>query len=311
MLGGLIGGALIGRAVAQHNQPQPMTNAAPAPLTVTTPSGKRIHHLQTGYVAVKRRHRDYRGPDGTGIPAILADLYWTEWMPISAWIIEHPEGLIVIDTGESLRAVNDPTYFNCDPGTNFVYRSLLRFAMQPGDDLVSQMQQLGMRPDDVRWVIQTHLHSDHMGGLVAFDKSEIILSDKDYPTSTGALPCRYEPWLAPTFTRFDTGSLPGFEQIMQVTKAGDVVIVPTPGHSEGHQSVILLDGELSYFFAGDASFTEKQMLAGGTAGIAAQPALMRESLAAIRTFAQSQPTIYLPSHDSDLRMRLQQRRVQL
>lgn len=306
--GGVVGGALTYWSGSQNAAPHPLVNATSLlPLTVTTSGGMHIHHIQTGYVAVKRAHRSYEGRDGTGIAAIITDRGWTQWMPISAWVIEHPEGVIVIDTGETSRVISDIDYFNCDPGTNFVYTSFLRFALQPDDEILPQMQQLGIKSAEVRWVVQTHLHSDHMGGLPGFKDSEIIVSELDYSASTGPLPCRYPEWLSPTFSRFDDGSFPGFEHVMQLTRAADVFIVPTPGHSPGHQSVMLVEEDVTYFFAGDASFDECQMLSGGTAGIASQPAVMRQSLSAIRTYAQSTPTIYLPSHDHESRDRLQNR----
>lgn len=279
------------------------------PYTIVTSGGIRIHHLQTGMVSVKQAHRQYRGIDGTGLLAIAADPRWTEWMPITAWVIEHPEGIIVIDTGENYRAVSDPNYFNCDPGTNFFYRSFLRLTLTPQDEIGAQLQRLGLATNDVRWVIQTHLHGDHMGGLNYFPKSQVIVSPLDYPASMGTLPCNYPTWLSPSFTRFEGHSVAGFTHTMPLTRQGDVLIVPTPGHTAGHQSVILIDHAASYFFAGDTSFNEEQLKTGGTAGIAANPGQMRRTLSSIRAYTQAHPTIYLPSHDHDLRQRLQQRQT--
>ncbi len=313
--GSAVGGVATGSALnfwnrSQNASPNPLVATEPQPpLTVSTPGGLRIHHLQTGYVAVKASHRSYDGRDGGGILAIVADRTWTDWMPVSVWVIEHPEGVILVDTGETFRAIRDSDYHNCDPGTNFFYRSFLRFAMHPEDELLPQLQRIGIRPSDVRWVVQTHLHGDHMGGLRDVADAEVIVSEVDYPAAIGTLPCRYPADFAPTFARFADGSLPGFARVMSLTRAQDVFIVPTPGHSEGHQSVVLVDDGVSYFFAGDASFDEQQMLAGGTAGIAAQPAAMRSSLDAIHTYAVSTPTVYLPSHDPALRERLANRSV--
>ncbi|GAB4528266.1 MAG: N-acyl homoserine lactonase QqlR [Anaerolineae bacterium] len=305
-------GALVGGGVTnywhstQDAAPLPPLDAYPTPaLSVTTPGGLRIHHLQTGYVAVKSAHRSYNGADGTGLLALAADRTWTEWMPITAWVIEHPEGVIVVDTGETSRALTDENYFACDPGTKFFYSSFLRFALTPEDEIGPQLAQLGIKPDDVRWVVQTHLHGDHVGGLATFPKSQIIVSDADYPDSIGTLPCHYPDWMNPTFSRFTSGALTGFPNVMSLTGADNVFIVPTPGHTVGHQSVVLVENDLTYFFAGDTSFDQAQMLAGGTAGIAQEPANMRRTAEAIRTYAQAHPTVYLPSHDPELRTRLQ------
>ena len=72
-----------------------------------------IHALQTGTVAVKRTHRKLIGPPFTRLFSILLDWRYTEPLPIYAWAIEHPEGIIVVDTGEAA-AVMEPDYFETD-----------------------------------------------------------------------------------------------------------------------------------------------------------------------------------------------------
>lgn len=312
---GIVGAAAGGFGISQLNNwwsgtqagaPAPLINGISVPpVSLTTASGIRVHNIQTGYVAVKAAHRSYSGDDGGGIPAILTDPTWTEWLPINTWVIEHPEGVIVVDTGEDSRAVSDKGFFNCDPATAFIYQSFLRFSLSPDDEIGAQLRGLGIPPEEVRWVVQTHLHSDHMGGLKHFPNAEIIVSPKDYPVSNGALTCHYPDWMEPrliTFTPDD--ALPGFAESLRLTDAGDVVIVPTPGHSAGHQSVLLLDDALTYFFAGDVSFSEAQMLENGMAGIALDPAAARTTLATVQTYARATPTVYLPTHDAESRARL-------
>lgn len=307
--GALIGGGITERVTShwytgQLAAPQPTLSGRHVdPVTHVTASGLRVHNIQTGFVAVKSVHRQYSGVDGTGLLAIAADRVWTEWLPIHAWVIEHPEGVIVIDTGETSR-VQDDAYFNCDPATSLVYRSILRFAVAPEDEIQVQLRELGIAPADVRWVIQTHLHSDHAGGLDQFPRSEVIVSPLDYPNAMGALTCRYPADFSPTLIRFTPDAVDGFPQTHRLTRAGNVLIVPTPGHSNGHQSVILRDDDVSYCFAGDLAFDQTQLLENAVAGIASQPATARQSLLALRTYAASHPTVFLPSHDPESRSRL-------
>lgn len=282
----------------------PREGVAAAPLTVTTSSGMKVHHIQTGFVAVKRAHRSYDGRDGSGILAIVGDPNWTEWMPITVWVIEHPEGVILVDTGE-VPEVNDPDYFACDPMSGFVYNSFLRFSVTREEVIDHQLNRLGINMNEVRWIVQTHLHGDHVHGLKFFPQAEVFTSALDYPTSQGFTRCLYPDGQETTLVTFNEDDIAGFRSSYSVTQAGDVIIVPTPGHSEGHQSVILRDGDVHYFFAGDTSFDEAQMLTDGIAGIAISPVSSRETTANIRAYAQANPTIYLPSHDPETRDRLE------
>ncbi|MEM9953040.1 MAG: N-acyl homoserine lactonase family protein [Chloroflexota bacterium] len=306
-IGTLIGGVGAGSVInhwntSQNNSPMvPLEGLQVAPATLTTASGIKIHHIQTGWVAVKRSHRAYDGIDGMGILAIATDKFWTEWLPITAWAIENPEGVIVIDTGETAR-VYQPDYYQA--GDAVFYGSFLRFAVTPEDEIGAQLTTLGIPPDEVRWVVQTHLHGDHMGGMHAFPNAEFIISAQDYPMSVGALPYHYPDWLNPTFTTFTGEPLAGFDGSYALTDAGDVLIVSTAGHSNGHQSVILRDGDLSFFFAGDATFDEQQLQDVITAGIVANPTESRTTTQRIQDYVRSTDTIYLPSHDHNTRSRL-------
>ena len=65
----------------------------------------RIHAIQTGTVQVKEAQR---AGSGSGVPRFLntlRDPTWTTPLPIYCWIVEHPEGLIVVDTGETSRVM--------------------------------------------------------------------------------------------------------------------------------------------------------------------------------------------------------------
>ena len=306
IIGAFGGGWLTDRAAqTQLGAPMlPLPNVVQVPpLTVTTASGVRIYAIQTGFVAVKNAHRRLVGLESARLLSIAADTTWTNWMPIHAWVIRHPEGVIVVDTGETSR-INELDYTNCDPITGWVYRNNLRFAVTPADEIGAQLAALDIDAADVRYVVQTHLHSDHSGGLAAFPNATFYVPSADYPASMGTLPCHYPANFAPRFAEFSAQSLPGIEQGFRLTSDSDVLIIPTHGHSMGHQSVLLRDGERDYLFAGDTSFDEAQLREGSVGGIVADVGLARTTLANLQTYVRECPTIYLPTHDPDSRRRL-------
>src|SRR5258708_33809053 len=64
----------------------------------------RIHVIQTGTVAIKQQQVHGIGHGFQRRLNTLLDSRWTEPLPISVWVIHHPEGVISVDTGETARA---------------------------------------------------------------------------------------------------------------------------------------------------------------------------------------------------------------
>jgi len=271
----------------------------------------RIHVIQTGTVAIKQIQRQGR-TSGNPVVNILSDPTWTEPLPIYAFVIEHPEGLIVVDTGETAR-VAEPGYF---PWWHPYYRFALREWVQPEEEIGPQMRALGFDPNDVRWVLLTHLHTDHAGGLAHFPNAEHLLARREYENDTGALgllrgflPNRWPRWFHPTLIDMQPEPLGPFPSSYRVTQADDVHFVPTPGHTPGHLSVVVTTADVTYVLAGDASYTQELMLQEQIDGVSNDRTTARRTLAQIHAFCRATPTVYLPAHDPDTPDRLANRQL--
>lgn len=270
----------------------------------------RIHAIQTGTVAVKARQREGSGPGPLRLVNTLRDGRWTEPLPILAWVVEHPEGLVVVDTGETARTA-EKGYF---PSWHPYFRLGVRERVAPDEEIGPQLQRLGLAAADVRWVVLTHLHTDHAGGLAHFPDSEILVSRTELRQASGALgrargylPNRWPRWFSPTPVDLDDGALGPIRGTRRLTAAGDVTLLATPGHTPGHMSVAVDLPDRLVLLAGDASYTQGLMLDGIADGVTNDARTARRTLAAIRALAQSRPTIYLPSHDPDSPRRLAER----
>jgi glyoxylase-like metal-dependent hydrolase (beta-lactamase superfamily II) len=265
-----------------------------------------IHAIQTGTVVIRPNQRQGKGTGFMRLINTLSDRRWTEPLPIYVWVIEHSEGVIVIDTGETARAMM-PGYF---PGWHPYFKHVA-LQVSPEQEIGSQLQTRGIQPNDVRWVILTHLHTDHAGGLHHFPKSEILVMHRAFELATGFagqtrgfLPHRWPSWFAPKLIDLAPQSFGVFPNSYIVTKAGDVAIVPTSGHTDAHISVILQESEVAYFFAGDTSYTQQLMLDQQIDGVAINAQEARQTLQRIYQFVQATPTVYLPTHDPKSRERL-------
>ena len=259
----------------------------------------KIHALLCGTIRVKHRHRAAPGTFSAArrFLDILRDDQWTDPVPIWAWAIEHPEGLLVVDTGEIAPA--------CEAGFHhWTNRPIFRRSFRPEvareDEIGPRLKRLGHDPREVRRVVLTHLHFDHSDGVGHFPNAEILVSDREIAYHRG-LPkgANLHQWpkdTKPTPIDFPDGPYGPFPRSRVLTEAGDVVLVPTPGHTPGHLSVIVREwdetgAERAVFLAGDATFELAQLDGETIPGVNASTAATQATVEKIRAFARDEPPV--------------------
>lgn len=223
-------------------------------------------------------------------------------------MIEHPEGLIVVDTGDTAKTT-EPGYF---PRWHPYYRYGVKMDVRPEQEIGQQIRKLGFEPSDIKKVILTHFHTDHAGGLHHFPDSQILVDAQEYRRASGVmgrlrgyLPHRWPEWFDPRMIPFEPVAVGPFKQSYRVTQSGDVIVVPTPGHTPNHISVIVKGAELDYFLAGDTSYTQQLLLDGIVDGVSPNEEISLNTIRRITEYGQNHPTVYLPSHDPESEKRLE------
>ena len=263
----------------------------------------KIHAFSTGEVSVKTKFRDRTK---TGIFAqldFIFDIKYTEWMPIWVWVIEHPEGIFVIDTGENAN-INDANYFKSSGWfANWFNRTMFKFNVSSEQEIDAQLATLGIRPEDVKALLITHLHLDHIDGLRHFPKTPIIVHQREWEKPYGDLPKLYPDWFAPELVALDE-TYDCFDQAHYLTASGDLVAIHTPGHTNEHISYLLKTDQGDILFAGDICYNQGQMLNSHFAGVDVSSGKSSNTYKKIRTLAGSSNLVFRPSHDCDSGKRL-------
>ena len=159
----------------------------------------KIHCITTGWVQIKIHHqlaRFFKRP--LRVLDVLTDRKWSPHLPIGCWLIEHPEGLIMVDTGESSRA-NDQGY---QPWWHPFMQFCERRGVKPEEEVGALLKAKGFDPLAVKWVVMTHMHGDHAGGIPNFPNSTFILSETEAAAIhahdavfNGYLKMHYPEWL--------------------------------------------------------------------------------------------------------------------
>ena len=269
-----------------------------------------IHAIQTGRVRIKTAQAEGRGHGWARRLAMFTDSGWTDWLPTYAWAIEHPAGVIVVDTGQGAHLLQSGKSFHP------YIRWEVAFQIEPEQEIGPQLRALGIGPRDVKQVVLTHMHMDHDGGLAHFPHSEILVSPGEIATAKGwtgrlrgYLPNRWPSWFQPVPLNLTAEQFGPFPASKRLTAAGDVIAVATPGHTADHLSVVVQDGDSLIFLAGDTSYNQQLMLDGRVDGVSADEAVSAATLKAILDLTRTRPTVYLPTHDPLSAARLADRRA--
>lgn len=165
-------------------------------------------------------------------------------IPILMFLIEHPRGLVVFDTGIDTDVVRDPLV-----------------EVDPEQRIDRQMRRLGYHPGQVRYVILSHLHLDHVGCAPLFEKATFVVRRQELRAA----------WWPDAYEKgYDFEALlrmrpfnyiqPAENEDFDVFADGSLVCIDTRGHTEGHQSLVVnLPESGRVVLVGDAAQVEENL----------------------------------------------------
>lgn len=261
--------------------------------------GIKVHGIRTGEIAVKREHFNYSGRGMLRFYNILFEKNWVSFMPIWNWLIETPQGNYMIDTGLTT-GFYQHDYFK-GKIENYVNRKIMKVKTVEELRIDNQLHQIGLNADKIDNIILTHLHLDHVDGAKYFPKAEFLVSKTDWNKPLGAPVTTFPKWLKPLTIDYKTTDLP-FDGVFNIGQ--NLKIVPTPGHTNGHQSVLLEVDGYTIMFAGDITFNQQQLIDHKVGGINMNIKQTKNTISKVQTLGKQTPLIYLPSHDREAGDRL-------
>ncbi|MGH2444816.1 MAG: N-acyl homoserine lactonase family protein [Candidatus Limnocylindria bacterium] len=138
-----------------------------------------------------------------------------ERLVVNAWLVRHPEATILVDTG----IADDIPEADVEA---------LRFVRTP---ILETLARLGVRADAIDLVINCHLHADHAGGNHRFSDARILVQPAELAAA------REPDYSVPSALNLDGGRYEARDGEHEPLPG--IRIVPTPGHSPGHQSVVV------------------------------------------------------------------------
>lgn len=290
----------------------------PEPLRLPLPGGSdgatvRVHPLRCGEVLLPPRVLDRpRGPLSQlrGIGLTIPRSRWS-WVPVPVFLVEHPTaGLLLIDTGFHA-SVQD------DARTSLGRRQawVLPARQATGESAPERLRSLGIEPEKVGVVVMTHLHNDHASGASQFPHATFVVDAAEWRAAcAGGFPEGYrhahfdQPWDWRTVDHDGPDAQPhaGFQRSLDLFGDGSFVLLSTPGHTLGHQSVLLALQGRRLLLTGDAAYVRRAIDEDLVPIFYADEALYRRSLAALRDYIGRTPDgVVICGHDAQRWAQLQ------
>ena len=194
--------------------------------------------------------------------------------------------------------------------TNLVSLGISTVALVRGDDntlldtghfgnrkqLLDALKKLGLSPPDINRVILTHSHWDHVLNLELFRNAEVVINSDELSHVHSIM--GYD-WATPRYLglmleNMDVKAVKGDQPITK-----NIRIIETPGHSQGHQSVIVRTEDEVILFSGDAMPTLRSYFRELPDYITVSEEVARRSIIKLKDLS---PDFYYPGHDRPFRV---------
>jgi 4-pyridoxolactonase len=217
-------------------------------------------------------------------------LYWNAGpggevrFPCYSVLIDHPEGKFLFDTGYDLDHVNKVLPFE-------------KPIQSPDQTVPAQLAAIGISPDEITHVVNSHYHFDHVGGNRYCTKAVNIAHKRELEASHH---CQSFERLGYSDLSFDEIG-PRYELIEGETEiAKGVTIIETPGHTAGHISLLVeLGDRRPMLFTGDAVYTSRSLELEIIAGFHLDPVASITSLRYLRRLSEDRDAELFFSHDAE------------
>lgn len=154
------------------------------------------------------------------------------------YLIEHPEGLVAFDTGISRELVDDPASYG-PYGAEEIADFMPAVDLDAGKPPEEHLDDLGYVPGDVDHLVCSHLHVDHSGNIDVFDGAEVLVAEDELGYAFHPDPVQRVFYLGGDFAGLRSGAydLTPTTGRFDLFGDGSVELIPTPGHTPGHQSL--------------------------------------------------------------------------
>ena len=257
-----------------------------------------VQPLEVGQVRIKQKQVEGWGPILVRHNRAIFSRRWTPPLPVYCWVIDHPEGTILVDTGPT------PTDEWWHPKYHYYFYFAYRTRVGPEFGLVDGLEAHGFDVCDIDAIILSHCHADHGEGLEFIPDVPVYLEENEnrYARSLRGRFWGSHPSCTPSRSReapfsLSDGPVGPFDRSYEFPDYRGVSIVPTHGHTPYHCSVVVEGEGPTVLIGSDACLSLDQLDTHQPDGVAVRGRAGRKTLERIDRWRNEEEVIVLPSHD--------------
>lgn len=207
-------------------------------------------------------------------------------LPVCTFLIEHPKALILVDTGWC-RAISPAGIYDPDAVRKVLPLHLAQLfhpRVAEGMTVSEQLASMGIRPEDLDYVLLTHLDPDHVAGVKSVSKAKhILLPEDEYFWSCRSVFKARQPqslWLDQPIERVYYRGSPVGPARWAYDVLGDesILLVNVPGHTDGQAAVLVRNGTRFVLLTADAAYSPRNWQEEITPGLGFDRRLQLKSL---------------------------------
>ena len=222
-------------------------------------------------------------------------------LPVSVYFIEHPKGLILIDTGWHTDVRKDSGRKHL----GLLHWLISRADLPQGQAVNEQLAKLGYQTSDIDYLVMSHLHSDHASGMQLLkDAKKIFVSREEWQESSQKkltyIPSMWKGLNVETFD-FKVSNYGNERKAFDLFDDDSIVFVSTPGHTMGHTSAIIQNNGKFVLLVGDVGYAEKSWQEMILPGVQVNKRKVKESLEWVRAMSMQPNCIkVIANHDPNI-----------
>lgn len=167
--------------------------------------------------------------------------------PVPAYLIDHPKGLALFDTGLGRRFMKAAGERLLPAATGYEFDETA--------DIAARLHDIDVDPARVRWIVNSHFHADHCGGNASIPNATIIVQRRERQAAFSSADGRLYH-----IDDFDLGHpVLEIEGEYDLYGDGSVVLFPTYGHTPGHQCAKIKLGQGDVILTADCCYLRRSL----------------------------------------------------